>query len=371
MTNERPKTLSIRKKGGSQFLRNLLARWPLLVWLGVAFFAWQMYREGVEFQRINGIVYADTQAISPLEDGILASIEVSDGDKVTAGQTVAKMDEGLILEEIADFKREYALERLERMQRFQSALSDASDQLSKVTAEQTADLAQEKVLKARLDAMNAAGSSALQPEIDAVDLEYQTVKARLESYADRIDNLTKSRDIAKAQIDELGKLDAEPDADSSEGLKLLQARLEAMTLKANRNGTVASILRKPGAVVRAGDPLFPVLTIVSGEGLRVRGFILEEDAHKVKVGDAVTIIPGNDRENVHKGEVLSLSPMIMSKPDSASTVNNRMVSGREVWVRFLGEAPELLPGQAVIIEVGDPSKFDWWSLGFRRNEKAE
>ncbi len=369
MTSERPKALSIRKKGNSQFLRNILSRWPLVVWLGAAFFAWQLNRRGVEFQRINGIVYADTQAISPIEDGLLKSLEVRVGDKVTAGQTVATMDDSLLVKEIEDFKRTYALERLERMQRFQSALTDANDQLAKVLADERADKAQADVLEKRLAMMkNSSPGTHLQPEIDKVEFEYNTVKARVDSYEERIENLTESQNTARNQIAELEKLDTAPDADSSEGLKLLEARRDAKTLKASRDGIVATIMRKPGAVVRAGDPLFPVLTIVTTEGLRGRGFILEEDATRVKVGDTVSVIPASDREHRHKGEILALAPQIISKPDAASTVSNRMVTGREVEVRLLDEGAELIPGQSIIIEVKDPKQFDWWSLGFRNKQ---
>jgi multidrug resistance efflux pump len=372
MTAERPKALSIRKKGSSQFLRNLLSRWPILIWLGVAFFAWQLHRRGVEFQRINGIVYADTEAVAPLEDGILLTLEVHVGDKVTAGQTVAKMDDSLILTEIADYTSTYALERLERMQRFQTAFTDAEDQLAKVEADQKADTEQAAVLKARVDAMKKANAERpgthLQPDIDKAELDYSSVNARLDSYRNRITNLTKSRDSAKAQLAELIELDKGADASSSAGLKVLEGRRAAKTLTAKRDGVVAKIYQKPGAVVPGGDPRFPVLTIVTGEGLRVRGFILEEDAARVKVGDPVSVIPTSDRENRHKGEVIALAPQVISKPDAASTVSNRMVTGREVEIRLLDEGANLIPGQSVVIEVTQPKKFDWWSLGFRRTE---
>jgi len=371
MTNERPKALSIRHKGSSQFLRNVVSRWPVLVWLGVAVFAWQLHRKGTRFDRINGTIFADTESVSPLEDGVLKTIEVKVGDRVSAGQTVATMDDTLILAEIEDYERSYELERLERLRRFQSAYTSAADELAKILAEQKASTEQAGILESRLTTMKQANTERpgtyLQADIDGVEFDYLTLKALVESFADRITNLTDSRDSAKSQWEEIQRLDKNAGAEKSAALGILRERLKAKTLTAHQAGTVATIRHKPGAVVRRGDPMFPVMTIVTDEGVRARGFILEEDAAKVKVGDPVTVVPASDRANIHQGEILALAPQIIGVPDAASTVNNRLVQGREVEVT-LDNSQGLIPGQSVIIEVGEPKKFDWWSFGFRRKE---
>ncbi len=359
MSSEKPTKVAV-KRAGSQFRRNVLSKWPVLVWIGVAFLTWSIYRQGTNFERINGIVYAEHESVAPLETGRLVSVELEKGDRVRAGQTVAKMDTSVIKSEIQQFKVEYEIARLERRRRFETNLADAADRLAEAETQSKATAKQHELAQATLDEMEAKPEGTFTAQVlGEARSKAAALKIEADNVAARVGQLQLNREGAQNLLDELLRLDPEKAAEESTQYQYLQKRLENCELKAERSGIVASVLHQPGEVVGEGNP---VLTIVTHGNKQVRGLVLEKNATEVEKGNDVWIAPIGDRQKYRTGSVLAISPTITAFPDPGSPISGAMIRGREIVIS-LPENDALIPGQSVIIHLKEPGKFDLWSLG--------
>ncbi len=105
MTAEIPKPAEIRKTKGYLW-RRIGSKWPFLVWLGVALLTYQLHQRGVRFERMNGVVVAETETIAALEDGVIAELSIAEsGDSVAPGQTVVQIDPRMVEGELEEKRR--------------------------------------------------------------------------------------------------------------------------------------------------------------------------------------------------------------------------------------------------------------------------
>ncbi|MCH1502761.1 MAG: hypothetical protein L7V86_04200, partial [Verrucomicrobiales bacterium] len=140
--------------------RAIRESWPLLVWLGVAALGVWAYQTGGEFNRMRGIVTKPVETIAaditgrllPLPEGVDAMLDsdgafatLEQGVFVDANKVVAKIDDKLIIAEMAAEKQKTIFDNAKLQQELQKQISDFTAQISLLDSEQ-------KVVQSEIDA---------------------------------------------------------------------------------------------------------------------------------------------------------------------------------------------------------------------------
>lgn len=198
------------------------------------------------------ITFVDQVTLASLRDGIMDYIGPKEGDRVDAGEPVAKL---------LDLKV-----RAEHAVAESRAASDVDVRFMQKSAEFT-KLEYDKAVDANRRAPGAF------PEIDLLRLKLAYEKATLQTEKAQSD----------LQINRLVRDAAE-------------AELRMHRLEAPFRGIVTRVFKSRGESVRTGEP---VLQIVNLDRVRVEGYISVKDGWKVRPGDRVTVqveIPEADLE---------------------------------------------------------------------------
>ena len=81
--------------------RRIARNWPFLLWLGILVFIAAFYSRNQQFGEISGTVEVVEQSVAPIETARLAEIAVEPGQRVRAGDVIARMDTALVEAELA------------------------------------------------------------------------------------------------------------------------------------------------------------------------------------------------------------------------------------------------------------------------------
>ena len=224
------------------------------------------------------------------EPGILQSVFVHIGDRVSAGQPLAQLDtSGLSLaasQAAADARAASA-----------NVAQSAIDRTSTKIAVDTAALRRE-------EALYAAGVAALK--------DVQAARAQLAQ--DRADAATARTQVAGSNAQ------AQSAADRA---ALAQRDLANGTLRAPGDGVVTGIYKHPGESV---DTTTPVVAIGPGNANEVTLNVASADAAKVRRDNLVTLtIPGTDMRGA--GRVIGVSPALDPATQTATVVVTGIPAG--------------------------------------------
>jgi macrolide-specific efflux system membrane fusion protein len=232
------------------------------------------------------------------ETGILQSLDVKEGDRVTEGGVLAKIDDtdALVRKKAAEFRLAVAQER---------AVNDSDVKVKRKLIE---------YYKAEIDASRAINRRA-PGTISEAELRVQTV--RWESSV--LEALKADMDFKIAGIEK----------------KVAEAELEAVTNELGRrvvrapfDGVVTKLYRKQSEWVQPGEP---VLRIVRMDRLRVEGFVdADRYAPEQILGAEVDILVDLVGETVAKltGTIDYVSPIVEANGDYRVRAEFQNVPGR-------------------------------------------
>ena len=360
----------------SRHPRVIIARlkqaWPVLIWLlavaGVSF----LYFRADNFSNMTGVVVAVVEPVAPLQTGRLMSLEVSLGQRVKAGDTLAVMDVALLnarlsIEEARIIEADQTVSGFEQgMMRLaldaDAALRESVLDLQKVHIEhevRLAELAEMKRELVRREDLLAAGMddassvAALRPPIAVLEKEIELYPAMKEATLSRTEG-------ARGQLKALRvSLEIEGDASILETIKqranaqraVLRASLDkrllekdTYVLKARRDGIVSRIFSMPGNVVGAGDA---ILRLVSEQSNAVEGFLPEHSVASLVIGQEVSVLRAPGAESC-RATVTAIAPEIQTLPGRISPIRNQPIRGRRIMFAVNG-AHSLIPGETVRI----------------------
>lgn len=196
--------------------------------------------------------------IAPQDGGVVATLDVNEGDRVEAGAVVATLDGAR-----ATYQRDAAKAAAESARANVAnggALAEAVRQ-----AEANRDLAAKTLARTQELVATKAASRA---KLDADRAALKSAEAALAA--------------AKAERDAAARQLGVAEAD----LGLAERRLADLTLKAPAAGTIERIYRRPGEVAAAGAP---VLALLTPENMKVRFFVPEARLAAMKPGGAVNL----------------------------------------------------------------------------------
>jgi HlyD family secretion protein len=284
--------------------------------------------------KVSGAVEATTVELSFKVGGRLSRRLVDEGMPVTAGQTVALLeDDELKQERVARTADEKAL---------RAALADLE------AGSRREEIAQGE---AALNRMKADADKQSRDAERAENLFKQEVIARQE-----LDAARAGRDASAAAVREaeqhlkLLKAGPRPDAvrqararldAASAGLSLAETRLGQAVLTTPLAGLVLAKHAEPGEMLAAGSP---VVTVARLDDVWLRGYIPEADVGRVAIGQRARVSLDSWPGRVLEGRVSFISSEAEFTPKNVQTEKERVKLVYRIKITLPNPKGELKPG---------------------------
>jgi len=291
-------------------MRTLLV---IAVWFGSAAAAVWLSSEDAAVADAPGQVTAEESKIAAVESGRLVELLVHPGQRVEAGQLLARLDTSVLEREIAVAQARlkqygaetqasaavmesdgYASERS-----FQMDLDEVAGQLDSARAEQARQSTELKHLQEEIARQMQFVKQGLAKvdRIDDLEIRRKLLADAVAQWPGRIAALEQRRKEATARLEQWrtqhrastapvsreARLQPLRDriAEQVEALRMLRTRLEGAKLIAPSGGNVVTLLARQGDVVRAGDP-FAVLSCPTRR--LVVAYVNERDGNRIAAG---------------------------------------------------------------------------------------
>ncbi|XXT18266.1 HlyD family efflux transporter periplasmic adaptor subunit [Sorangium sp. So ce429] len=335
----------------------------LVLTLGAALW---LHLDGGARGRVFGYAEALPEAISPIETARVASVEVTVGQEVSAGQVIATLDTSVIDAEIsiakaqktqveADLQMELAL--LE--QELEVDRASIERDLAEQREEQRRAVAEARVLDGEISRIKQLVEDrlAVVGDLTKLDLQHATATAiagEKPRTLSLLDAQLKAAERRRSELRDRGSgLAAKLDADvrvASESIALLEQRRAGYVLRAANAGRVASIDRQPGEVVQAGEPLVQLLS--ARTGARAVACVPERSALGLQEGDAAELWLRDQLVGAAiPGSIVAVGPLVTELPARCWPTPQMPAWGRVVTIA-LDTPMALVPGQAFDITFG-------------------
>jgi HlyD family secretion protein len=294
---------------------------------------WVLNRPQKDPNRLTLWGNVDIRQISLAFDGSdrIAEMRVEEGDRVHAGQVVARLDTRTLSLELAQARadigvREQALLRLRNGTRPEE-VQQAQAQVAAAQAD--ADLAARQWKRLQGVAADTSGRGVSRDDMDNATSRLRVAQAQLE---DRKQSLRLAR-LGPRQED-IAEAEASLQAARAQAA-LLQHRLDLSELKAPRDAVVRARLLEPGDMA---SPQRPVYTLAIYDPKWIRAYINETDLGRVKLGRAAQVRTDSYPGQAINGKVGYISSVAEFTPKNVQTETLRTSLVYEV--RILVEDPD-------------------------------
>lgn len=373
-------------------MRRLLRGCFLLVVIAlIPYFLWLQTQDPSTY-RFSGLVEAETETVGPVENARILSVEVQVGQRVKPGDVLVRFDpsdraaeQAMNEARLKDYEQG-ALRYEQGADRYRQTLQESERRARQTLQEASVALEAEKMNRAR-DEAELLGLKAeiarLQPlvdrrlvsetELSSLRPNAQALEQAVAQYAPLIEALQQQRDQASADLQEVQKRLAAASSEGSAADPILVSLRQAAesyrqaaakdpaVLLASRAGLVSRVLRQPGDVVVAGEP---IVRVAAAGSLYITGLLTQRQLEGVSVGDKLRVTrTANGRQAALTAQVELVEPEVMDLLDPFNPVPRYPVRGRRVRLRVLDENNTLVPGETVSLESG---RRETWLEGVKR-----
>ena len=260
--------------------------------VGIAIFGWWKYThpglpDGIAMA--NGRLEAEQVQVATKYAGRVQDVLAEEGDLVTAGQVIARMDTRDVLAQLGEARAQ--------LLSAQSAEGEAQSALSAREADRL--LARQEL--ARIDQLHKRGFASSQlldkarASMDAAEAMFQAAQATLRRSIAGID-------AAQATINRV------------------EAAVDDSTLTAPRSGRIQYKLIQPGEVVAAGTPIVTLLDLTD---VYMTVFLPASDAGVLGIGDEARIIVDPAPQYVIPARVTFVAEDAQFTPKAVETKDER------------------------------------------------
>ena len=264
--------------------------------------------------------------------GRIAAVLVDEGDAVSEGQPLARLDDDLLRQQ-----RDQAAADLARLERGYRVEEIAQARASVVAATAVAENA--SINLKRVAAMRASNAIS-QKELDNARAAEREAAAKLRSAQDQLDMLTsgyREEDVL-AQRAAVAAADAE--------LNHAEIQVRDAVLAAPQKGIILTRAREAGAIVQAGQTVY---TLTLTNPVWLRAYVDEPNLGRVKPGMSVRVAVDAAPGKTFPGTVGFISPTAEFTP---KTVETREVRTALVYrLRVQVEDPENVMRQGMPVTI--------------------
>lgn len=292
--------------------------------------------------RVSGNVEVTDVEVSFRIPGWVEARPVSEGELVTAGQLIARLENTELAQEVALREAEVrayaaelaALEAGSRPQEIavaRSVVGHAQAELSRLAAEhqRQRDLLERKV--------------ASQQVYERAKAEYEVAKSQLEEAQERLklaDEGPRQEDIirARARLEQM-----------KQGLAIAKTRLSYATLVSPISGVVLSENVEAGEYVVPG---IPVVTVGDLVNTWLRAYVNETDLGRIKLGQQVCVATDTYPGKVYAGHLSFIASAAEFTPKNVQTSEER--------VKLVYRVKIVIPNSKLELKPGMPADADIW-----------
>ena len=348
---------------------------------------------------LSGRIEGDDSAVAPKTNGKILEITVREGDTVTAGQVIARLDDAQVRakedqakaalidsqaklqgarDQIAVLQNQLEQNQLQTGQSTMDAEGRVRQAQADLTAAQADLVQQQAALRlaefnrdayARLAKTGAASQlQGLQAEVQA-DQQAAVVAAsqrKVEASRGALATAQATLDNPKirgaqvvgtqAQIAQQQSTIAAAKAETAQAQATLaqaQADRSDLTVVAPFSGTVLTRAAEPGEVVQAGTA---IVTLLDLSKVYLRGFVPEGDIGKIKVGQPAHVFLDSSANQSLDGYVLRIDPQATFTPENTYFRDDRVKQVVGVKVQLtqgIGFAKPGMPADGEILTSGN------------------
>ena len=277
--------------------------------------------------------------------GRIAEVLVDEGDRVEAGQLLARLDAGPAEDAVRAAEAQVAGLKAVLDKLVAGPRPAEIEQARGAYVERQADLENAELAFERQNQLRPSGAAS-QANLDQATAARDMARARVESARAALRLLeegTRPEDIAAARAN----LDA---AEAS--LAAARTGLADTELRAPSAGVILSRVEEPGAIVASGDVVY-VLSLEAP--VFVRAYAGEPDLGRIRPGMVVEVTNDTEPARVHRGTVGFVSPVAEFTPKSVETPALR--TDLVYRLRIVLDAPDgsLRQGMPVTVRVPGPA----------------
>jgi len=323
-------------------------RIPLIVLLlvlvcGGGFAYWYMHRAS-EAGALAIYGNVDLRQIDlPFNDSErIAAVLVQEGDRVTKGQVVARLDTRRLDPQVQEAQAQVAAQQaaVERLHNGSRPQEIAQSSATYDSARADADNARRQYERLRNLANVSNGRAASQQDLD-------NAKAALDSADARAVASRKAYDLVAAgpRKEDIAQAEAQLRANEAR-LALLQQQLADAQLVAPADAVVRSRLMEPGEIA---SPQKPVLNLAVIDPKWVRAYVPEPDLGKIHPGQTAFITVDSFPDRRFEGWVGFISPVAEFTPKAVETAELRTSLVYEVRVFVKDPADALRLGMPATV----------------------
>lgn len=367
----RTQSIAIEAPHGARRYRGWVIACCVVLLLAAPIVAWVQYRSDYVMSR-NAMVKGQLAQIGTRIEGVLTKVEVQDGQRVRAGDILARLDDRHIRAEaqaveaeLAGLEREIEVERaaiLYEERVLQNQHHEAAANLSAAAAAvEAADSRAEEARvfhQARSD-LFAAGGAISAEVVRQAHARVRTTQAQAKSARAEYAAAQSGEQRAKLNSEGL-ELRRQRVAVLEAGLLRARARLaaaradlEATLIRAPADGAVVRRILQPGGSVDIGTP---VMSLWLGDDVWVEAWLDEDDVPYVQIGSPaqVTLQSFPGREFVGTVEKIGLTTdfeMPESEVPQPRFARMRGAPVVGVGVRLENPPAQLLPGLSAVVGI--------------------
>jgi HlyD family secretion protein len=275
----------------------------------------------------------------------IAAILVQEGDRVAAGQILARLDTDRLKAQVSQAEagvqaQAQVLKRLEDGTR--------KEEIEQVRAQAEAVQVRLKNATQSLDRLQRTAAEGItsQQALDDARARVEVERAQLQVSRQALELA-----LAGPRKEEIMEARARLQA-SQAGLDLLTIRFKDMTLQAPAAGIVHSRILEPGEMA---GPNQPVLTLALTDPKWVRAYIPEPDLGRIAPGMAARVISDSFANYSFTGWIGFISPVAEFTPRSVETTDLRTKLVYEVRVFVTDPDDRLRLGMPVTVQVDSES----------------
>ena len=348
---------------------------------------------------LSGRIEGDDSAVAPKTSGKILEITVREGDTVTAGQVIARLDDaqvraredearaaltnaqakgqaardqiGVLQETLHQNQLQAGQSTTDADGRVRQAQADLTAAEADLTQQQSAlrlaefnrdayarlaktgAASQQQGLQAEVQAdQQAAVVAASQRKVESARGALTMAQANLENPKIRVSQIAGTERQISQQQSTIAATKAET-AQAQAQLAQAEADRADLTLVAPFSGTVLTRAAEPGEVVQAGTA---IVTLLDLSKVYLRGYVPEGEIGKVKVGQPAHIFLDSNPNQPLDGYVLRIDPQATFTPENTYFRDDRVKQVVGVKVQLsqgIGFAKPGMPADGEILTNGN------------------
>jgi HlyD family secretion protein len=322
---------------------------PAAVALGLAALAlaaWYLTRQPADTATLVLFGNIDIRQVSLAFNGSerIAEMGVQEGDRVEAGQVIARLDTRALALQIVGAEARIAVQEqvLLRLKHGSRPEEVAQARAEVQAARAEADLAEQHIRRLQDIEQTSGGQAVSQHDIDSAHSRRRVALAQLENRKKALQLALigpRREDIAQAEA-QLNVARAE--------LAQLNYRLSQAELKAPINATVRSRLLEPGDM---GSPERPVYALAITDPKWVRAYISEVDLGRIKPGMSARVTIDSHPDQPIQGRIGYISSVAEFTPKTVQTEELRTSLVYEVRVYVDDPSDRLRLGMPATVHI--------------------